>query len=97
MKAVDHAAERLASLTVDPFTEAVSVQALRLLSRGLPRVREAPGDLPARLDCQTGMAIALAAGPGAGVGVGAGHAIVTCSAATTASLMAIPRASCFRR
>jgi maleylacetate reductase len=74
MKAIDHAAERLASLTVDPFTEAVSVQALRLLSRGLPRVREAPDDLPARLDCQTGMAIAMA-GPGAGVGVGASHAI----------------------
>jgi maleylacetate reductase len=74
MKAVDHAAERLASLRVEPLTEAHATQALRLLSRGLPRVLENPADLDARLDCQMGMAIAMA-GPSAGVGVGASHAI----------------------
>jgi maleylacetate reductase len=74
MKAVDHAAERLASLVAEPLTEALSMQALRLLSGALPRVRNDPSDLQARLDCQTGMAIAMA-GPGAGVGVGASHAI----------------------
>lgn len=74
MKAIDHAAERLASFTAEPLTEALSVQALRLLSRALPRVRAAPTDLEARLDCQRGMAIAMA-GPAAGVGVGASHAI----------------------
>jgi maleylacetate reductase len=74
MKAIDHAAERLASLVIEPFTEAISIQALRLLARGLPRVRDNQADLQARLDCQMGMAIAMA-GPGAGVGVGASHAI----------------------
>ena len=74
MKAVDHAAERLASLTIETLTEALSMQALRLLSNGLPRVKADPTDLPARLDCQKGMAIAMA-GPNAGVGVGASHAI----------------------
>ena len=74
MKAVDHAAERLASLRVEPLTEALATQALRLLSRGLPRVLESPADLDARLDCQKGMAIAMV-GPSAGVGVGASHAI----------------------
>jgi len=74
MKAIDHAAEHMASLNVEPFTEAISAQALRLLSRGLPQVRENPANLQARLDCQSGMAIAMA-GPGTGVGVGASHAI----------------------
>jgi maleylacetate reductase len=74
MKAIDHAAERLASLTIEPLTEALAMQALRLLSAGLPRVREDPTDVAARQDCQTGMAIAMA-GPAAGVGVGASHAI----------------------
>jgi maleylacetate reductase len=74
MKAVDHAAEHLASLRVDPLTEALAVQALRLLSRGLPQVWENPTTLDARLDCQIGMSIAMV-GPAAGVGVGASHAI----------------------
>jgi len=74
MKAIDHAAERLASLTVEPLTEAISIQALRLLSQALPAVLAKPTDLEARFDCQRGMAIAMA-GPAAGVGVGASHAI----------------------
>jgi len=74
MKAIDHAAERLASLTVEPLTEAISIRALRLLSRALPSVLAEPADLEARFDCQMGMAIAMA-GPAAGVGVGASHAI----------------------
>jgi hypothetical protein len=45
MKAIDHAAERLTSLRVEPLTEALATQALRLLSRGLPRVLENPADL----------------------------------------------------
>lgn len=74
MKAIDHAAERLASLRSEPLTDALSKQALRLLSQGLSRVHEKPDDLQARLDCQTGMTVAMA-GPAAGVGVGASHAI----------------------
>lgn len=74
MKAIDHAAERLASLTIEPFTEAISIRALQLLSRALPRVFMNPTDLEARFDCQMGMAIAMA-GPTAGIGVGASHAI----------------------
>ena len=74
MKAVDHSAERLASLNSEPFKDAAVMQSLRLLSRGLPRVQEQSGDLQARLDCQMGMAIGMM-GPATGAGVGASHAI----------------------
>jgi maleylacetate reductase len=74
MKAVDHAAERLASLNSEPFKDAAVMQSLRLLSRGLPRTREQSDDLQARLDCQMGMAIGMM-GPATGAGVGASHAI----------------------
>jgi maleylacetate reductase len=47
---------------------------VRLLSRGLQRVRENPEDLQARLDCQMGMALGMT-GPNSGAGVGASHAV----------------------
>jgi maleylacetate reductase len=74
MKAVDHAAERLTSVRRDELSDARSIHSLKLLSRGLRRVHDAPADLEARRACQTGMAIGMAS-PLTGVGVGASHAV----------------------
>ncbi|MEA2801969.1 MAG: maleylacetate reductase, partial [Rhodospirillaceae bacterium] len=48
MKAVDHAAERLASLKSNPYNDAVSSLALRLLSQGLRSAKRDPSDIDAR-------------------------------------------------
>ncbi|QIL80170.1 iron-containing alcohol dehydrogenase [Diaphorobacter sp. HDW4A] len=74
IKAVDHAAERLASLQAQPFSDAVSQQALTMLAQALPRVLAAPHDLDARLDCQLAAWLSISGGA-SGVGVGASHAI----------------------
>jgi maleylacetate reductase len=54
MKAVDHAAERLASLRSNPYNDAVSSLALRLLSSGLRTARRDPADGEARSQLQYG-------------------------------------------
>lgn len=74
IKAVDHAAERLASTRSQPFNDAVSTQALRMLAQALPEVRRSPDNLEARLNCQLAAWLSIA-GAGSGVGVGASHAI----------------------
>ena len=74
MKAVDHAAERLASLLSNPFGDATAAEALTLLERALRRIKRDRGDLEARLDAQTGTWLSVA-GQTAGVPVGASHPI----------------------
>lgn len=74
IKAIDHAAERLGSLTVRPYSDALSEKALELLSSALPRVKADPSDLDARLDCQMGAWLSMA-GLQAGAQVGASHAL----------------------
>lgn len=74
VKAIDHAAERLCSLAVHPYSDAVSGKALELLSSALPRVKEDHRDLDARLDCQMGAWLSMA-GMQAGAQVGASHAL----------------------
>lgn len=74
IKAVDHAAERLGSLTSAPFSDALSEKALQLLASALPRVKADPGDLAARLDCQMGAWLSMA-GMQSGAQVGASHAL----------------------
>lgn len=74
IKAVDHAAERLGSLTALPYSDALSEKALELLSSALPRVKVNPGDLDARLECQMGAWLSMA-GRQAGASVGASHAL----------------------
>ena len=54
IRAVDHAVEDLCSINPTPFSDGMSLQALRLLSSGLPAVKADPGDLDARLTCQLG-------------------------------------------
>ena len=74
IKAVDHAAEFMAMLNVDPCVDAFGTAALALLSKGLPRVLADPKDLDARLDCQRGMAMSIRILE-FGARVGASHAI----------------------
>jgi maleylacetate reductase len=74
MKAVDHAAERLASLSSNPYNDAVSSLALRVLSAGLRAAHRDPSDLEARGNLQYGAFMSMC-GSSAGVAVGLGHAI----------------------
>lgn len=74
IKALDHAAERLASLRSEPFTEARCRQALGILPDALRAVKADPSDLAARGAAQQGMALGMAT-PTAGIGVGASHAL----------------------
>lgn len=74
IRAVDHAAERLAALSSHPLNDAVCRQALEMLSRELPRVHRDGADLEARHQCQMAAWLS-AAGAGTGVRVGASHAL----------------------
>jgi maleylacetate reductase len=74
MKAVDHAAERLASLRSNPYNDAVSSLALNLLSGGMRALQRDPSDLDACADLQYGAFMSMC-GSNAGVAVGIGHAI----------------------
>ena len=74
LRAVDHATEALCSKSSNPASDAFFMQALRLLSRGLPRVKAQPDDLDARLECQMAVWLAMA-GRQAGTQMGASHAI----------------------
>lgn len=74
IRAVDHAVETYCSLDRNAYTDSTSLQALRLLGRGLPAVKRDPTDLAARLDCQIGAWISMI-GIVSGTRMGASHAI----------------------
>jgi maleylacetate reductase len=74
MKAVDHAAERLASLQPNPYNEAVSSLALQLLAGGLRKVQQNPTDIGARADLQYGAYLSMCGGWAGGT-VGLSHAL----------------------
>jgi maleylacetate reductase len=74
IRAVDHAAERLASGNSNSFTDATAIRALALLSGALRSVHKDPADLAARLEAQTGTWMSVA-GEESGVPVGISHAI----------------------
>jgi maleylacetate reductase len=74
MKSVDHAAERLASLLGNPYSDANSTQALVLLNHSLRRAKVDRTDLAARLDAQVGTWLSVI-GQTSGVPVGASHPI----------------------
>ncbi|MEA2802023.1 MAG: maleylacetate reductase, partial [Rhodospirillaceae bacterium] len=67
-------AERLASLKSNPYNDAVSSLALRLLSQGLRSAKRDPSDIDARAELQYGAFMSMC-GSAAGVAVGIGHAI----------------------
>lgn len=74
MKAVDHAAERLASVAPNPYNEAVSSLALRFLAEGLRRAQRDPADIGARADLQYGAYLSMCGGWAGGT-VGLSHAL----------------------
>ena len=74
IRAVDHCVEGICSGEANPYGDAQALHGLALLTRGLPRVKDDPSDLEARLDCQTGAWLSM--GPLAcGVPMGASHGI----------------------
>lgn len=78
IKALDHAVERVASVHANPYSDAVSALALRLLSSGLPAAHANPADLGARLHLQYGAFMSMcgaASGARAGVSHAIGHAL----------------------
>ncbi|HYF09063.1 MAG TPA: iron-containing alcohol dehydrogenase [Acetobacteraceae bacterium] len=74
IRALDHAAERWCSVKPQPFSDAVSRQAMVMLAEGLPAVKRNRDDLAARALCQQAMWMSVMGG-WAGVPVGASHGI----------------------
>ena len=74
MKAVDHAVERITSLTANLYCDTVSTLALKLLARGLPELDQRPDDLELRAELQYGVFMSMA-GIAAGVRSNLSHAI----------------------
>ena len=74
IRAVDHAVETYCSLDANDYTDGAALQALRLLSEGLPQVKADPSDLEARLQCLMGAWISMT-GIVTGTRLGASHAI----------------------
>ena len=74
IRAVDHCVEGICSNESTEFSNASALHGLSLLARGLPRVKDNPDDMAARLDCQTGSWLSMA-GLAAGVPMGASHGI----------------------
>ena len=74
MRAVDHAVETYLSINANDYTDGSALQALRLLSAGLPRVKADAGDLEARRKCLMGAWMSMV-GIVTGTRLGASHAI----------------------
>jgi maleylacetate reductase len=74
VRALDHAVEGICSQFSTPIGDACYLQAIELLSRALPRVKNDPADLDARLDCQLGTWLSIAGRQG-GAQMGASHAL----------------------
>jgi maleylacetate reductase len=74
VRALDHAVEALLSINLDPYSEAASIQALRLLTEGLSGTKADPADTTARQASQSGMWLSVTPII-AGVRMGASHAI----------------------
>jgi len=74
IRAVDHCVEGLCSREAHPYADAQALKGLSMLAQALPRVKENPGDLDARMDCQIGTWLSMAP-LSAGVPMGASHGI----------------------
>ena len=74
VRAIDHGVETLLSIDANTYTDGTSLQALRALSAGLPRVLADGRDLAARLACMMGAWLSMV-GIVSGTRLGASHAI----------------------
>ena len=78
IRSVDHATETLASLLSNDYADGLAESGLRLLARGLRRVKADAHDLEARLQCQVGAwqsAVPLVCGVPMGASHALGHAM----------------------
>jgi maleylacetate reductase len=78
VRALDHAFETLGSLESNGYYDGMAMNAIRLLSEGLVRVKDDAGDLEARRMCQVGAwssMVAIVAGLDMGVSHAVGHAL----------------------
>jgi maleylacetate reductase len=74
IRAVDHCVEAICSREAHPYADAQAAKGLSMLAEGLPRVKDDPSDLNARMDCQIGTWLSM--GPSSsGVPMGASHGI----------------------
>ncbi|HEX3575675.1 MAG TPA: iron-containing alcohol dehydrogenase [Rhodopila sp.] len=74
IRAVDHAVETICSISPAAFSDGTSLQALRLLSSGMPAVKTNPNDMAARLNALLGAWMSIM-GSHNGVPMGASHGI----------------------
>lgn len=74
VRSVDHAVETLASDQSNEFADGLAYNALCMLAEGLPKTKDDPNDLEARLKCQMGAWQSMLPIIG-GVPMGASHAI----------------------
>jgi len=74
IRAVDHAVETICSTAPTPYSDAVTLQALRMLGSGLAAVKRDPSDLDARMNCQLGSWMSIM-GAHNGIPMGASHGI----------------------
>lgn len=74
MRAMDHSVERWCAARALPLPDALSMHAMTLLARCLPRVKADPADLEARAESQAAMWLSLLPQT-AGVPFGASHGI----------------------
>lgn len=78
VRALDHAFETLGSLESNGYYDGMAMNAIRLLSEGLVRVKEDADDLEARRMCQVGAwssMVAIVAGLDMGISHAVGHAL----------------------
>jgi len=74
IRAIDNCVEGVCSNFTNTYGDALGLQGIRVLSKGLRKVKADPDDLEARLDCQVGAW--LSAGPfSCGAPMGASHGI----------------------
>ena len=78
VRALDHAFETLGSLESNGYYDGMAMNAIRLLSEGLVRVKDDPEDVEARQMCQVGAwssMVAIVAGLDMGISHAVGHAL----------------------
>ena len=74
IRAVDHCVEGICAREAHPYADAQALKGLSMLASGLPRVKQNPRDLDARMDCQIGTWLSMGALT-SGIPMGASHGI----------------------
>jgi len=75
VRAIDHCVEGICAKHPNPVNDGYAIQALRLLTHNLPRVKQDPSDLEARQQCQFAVWLSMGGSSHLGVSKGISHAI----------------------